>query len=54
MRLSTKLGKTGKSVLLITMKYDGEGKKSTEADESTLSRKATSESQGARTANRHR
>ena len=42
-RPSTKLGLVGKSARLITMKCDGEGKKSTEVEESTLSRKATSE-----------
>ena len=53
-RLSTKSGLAGKSAGLETVKCDGEGKLVPEAADFTLSRKAASETVGARTANRHR
>ena len=46
--------KIGKSVFSITLSRDGEGKLVPEATDFTLSRKAASEIQGARTVNRHR
>ena len=47
-------GRVGKSALCITPRSDGERNLSSEAADPKLSRKATSETDGARTANRHR
>ena len=53
MRPSAKSVMVGKSAVIM-MRRDGEGSLVPEAADSTLSRKATSENVGARTANRHR
>jgi hypothetical protein len=52
-RPSGEAGKTGKSVFP-RLGRDGEGTISTEVLDLTLPRKASSEAEGARTANRHR